>query len=43
MIHNPQQQVSSEEAKANYPNYHTCDVPSGIEYLRLVKSEDVAK
>ena len=35
--------VSEEEAKATYPEYHTCDVPSGIEYLRLVKSEDVEK
>ncbi|KAG7344786.1 peroxiredoxin [Nitzschia inconspicua] len=35
--------VSPEEAKANYPDYHTCEVPSGIEYLRLVKSEDVEK
>jgi 1-Cys peroxiredoxin 6 len=35
--------VSEEEAKSKYPNYHTCDVPSGIEYLRLVKAEEVDK
>eukprot|EP00977_Amphora_coffeiformis_P010765 scaffold2519_cov168-Amphora_coffeaeformis.AAC.2 len=28
--------VSEEEAKSRYPGYHTCDVPSGINYLRLV-------
>lgn len=33
--------VSPEEADANYPGYHTCDVPSDIPYLRLVKAEDV--
>jgi 1-Cys peroxiredoxin 6 len=33
--------VSEEEAKENYPNYHACDVPSGINYLRLAKAEDV--
>jgi len=34
--------VSEEEAKQTYPGYHTCDVPSKIPYLRLVKSEEVA-
>jgi 1-Cys peroxiredoxin 6 len=33
--------VSAEEAKEHYPNFHTCAVPSKIEYLRLVKREDV--
>jgi len=33
--------VSEEEAKTRYPGYHTCDVPSGINYLRLVKKEEV--
>jgi 1-Cys peroxiredoxin 6 len=33
--------VSEEEAKENYPNYHACDVPSGMNYMRLVKAEDV--
>ena len=33
--------VSEEEAKERYPGYHTCDVPSQIPYLRLVKKEDV--
>lgn len=33
--------VSKEDADSNYPNYHTCDVPSDIPYLRLVKTEDV--
>ena len=33
--------VSPEEAEANYPGYHTCDVPSNKPYLRLVKSEMV--
>jgi len=35
--------VSADEAKANYPDYHTCDLPSGKEYLRLVKLDDVSK
>jgi 1-Cys peroxiredoxin 6 len=35
--------VSEEDAKAQYPNYHTCDVPSKIPYLRLVKAEEVEK
>jgi 1-Cys peroxiredoxin 6 len=34
--------VTDEEAKKHYPNHHTCDVPSKIPYLRLVKAEDVA-
>merc|ERR1712046_403279 len=33
--------VSDEEAKANYPGFHTCDVPSNKPYLRLVKAEVV--
>ena len=33
--------VSKEEADASYPGYHTCDVPSKIEYLRLVKQDQV--
>lgn len=35
--------VSPEEAKEHYPGYHTCAVPSKIDYLRLVKKEDVEK
>jgi 1-Cys peroxiredoxin 6 len=35
--------VSEKEAKDNYPGYHTCEVPSNIKYLRLVKLEDVTK
>lgn len=33
--------VSEKEAKENYPGYHTCDVPSNISYLRLVKLDDI--
>ena len=33
--------VSDEEAKANYPGFHTCDLPSKKPYLRLVKAEVV--
>ncbi len=33
--------VSQEEAEAHYPGYHTCDVPSKIPYLRLVKADQV--
>ena len=33
--------VSKEEADEKYPGYHTCDVPSKIEYLRLVKADQV--
>jgi len=33
--------VSEEDAKKNYPDYHSCDVPSKINYLRLVKAEQV--
>lgn len=32
--------VSDEEAKANYPGFHTCDLPSKKPYLRLVKAVD---
>lgn len=35
--------VSPEEAEERYPGFHTCDVPSKIPYLRLVKAEDVTK
>jgi 1-Cys peroxiredoxin 6 len=35
--------VSKEEADEKYPDYHTCEVPSDIPYLRLVKKEDVKK
>ena len=35
--------VSEEEANKVYPGYHTCDVPSKIPYLRLVKAEEVSK
>lgn len=33
--------VSEAEAKEHYPNFHTCAVPSGINYLRLVKKDEV--
>lgn len=33
--------VSPEDAAENFPGYHTCAVPSKIDYLRLVKLEDV--
>jgi 1-Cys peroxiredoxin 6 len=33
--------VSEDEAKERYPGYHSCEVPSKINYLRLVKQEDV--
>jgi 1-Cys peroxiredoxin 6 len=35
--------VSEKEAKTNYPGYHSCEVPSAKEYLRLVKLDDVNK
>mmetsp|Transcript_31081 Transcript_31081/g.46868 ORF Transcript_31081/g.46868 Transcript_31081/m.46868 type:complete len:331 (+) Transcript_31081:56-1048(+) len=35
--------VSEEEAKEHYPGYHSCSVPSNINYLRLVKKDDVEK
>jgi 1-Cys peroxiredoxin 6 len=35
--------VSPEEAKKNYPGFHSCEVPSNKEYLRLVKLDDVNK
>jgi len=35
--------VSEKEAKENYPGYHTCEVPSNIKYLRLVKLDEVNK
>jgi len=35
--------VSEEEANANFPGYHTCDVPSKKPYLRLVTQEQVKK
>ena len=33
--------VSPEEAALHYPGYHSCKVPSGKQYLRLVKKDDV--
>jgi len=33
--------VSPEEAEERYPGYHTCSVPSGQAYLRLVKAENL--
>ena len=33
--------VTKEEGEEHYQNYHTCDLPSKKEYLRLVKAEDV--
>lgn len=33
--------VTDDEAKEAYPEYHTCAVPSGKAYLRLVKEADV--
>lgn len=33
--------VSEEEAKERYPGFHTCAVPSNINYLRLVKQDEV--
>ena len=33
--------VSDKEADENYPGYLTCQVPSKIPYLRLVKPRDV--
>ena len=33
--------VSAEDADKHFPNHVTCDVPSGIPYLRLVKARDV--
>ena len=35
--------VSEEEAEKHYPGYHSCSVPSNINYLRLVKKDDVEK
>jgi peroxiredoxin 6 len=32
--------VSDEDAEKSYPSFHTCQVPSKIPYLRLVKLED---
>lgn len=34
--------VTEDEAKKNYPGYHSCETPSGINYLRLVKATEVA-
>lgn len=34
--------VTDEEARENYPDFYTCKVPSGVEYLRLVKGGDIA-
>jgi len=35
--------VSKEDAEAKYPGYFTCDLPSKQEYLRLVKTDQVAE
>jgi hypothetical protein len=34
--------VSHEEATMEYPDHLTCEVPSNIPYLRLVKHSDVS-
>jgi len=33
--------VSKEDADKHFPSHKTCDVPSGLDYLRLVKTEDL--
>jgi len=33
--------VSKEDADKNFAGYKTCNVPSGKEYLRLIKTEDL--
>ena len=33
--------VSDEDAEEHFPGHLTCEVPSGIPYLRLVKAKDV--
>lgn len=33
--------VSDADAKKCYPNFHTCNVPSNVPYLRLVKIKDL--
>lgn len=35
--------VSDDEAKKHYPDYHSCDVPSKVNYLRLVKPGAVSQ
>ena len=35
--------IHTEEAKEHYPGYHSCSVPSNINYLRVVKKDDVEK
>lgn len=35
--------ITDEEATEAYPGFHTCDVPSKLSYLRLVKAGDVEK
>lgn len=34
--------VSDEDAKKYYPGHHSCNVPSGENYLRLVKTTEVS-
>lgn len=33
--------VTKDDAEKYFPGYHTCSVPSGIEYLRLTRIEDL--
>lgn len=33
--------VTKEDAEKYYPGYLSCDVPSNLDYLRLVKAEEV--
>jgi 1-Cys peroxiredoxin 6 len=33
--------VTKEDAQKYFPGYKTCAVPSGVEYLRLTKIEDL--
>jgi 1-Cys peroxiredoxin 6 len=35
--------VTKEDADAYFKDYKTCEVPSGKEYLRLVKTENLPK
>jgi len=33
--------VSEDDAKKYFPSHKTCEVPSGVKYLRLVPAKDV--